>query len=61
MYYFRSSKLVKMSLLHLDFGGHGDHSMKLFGGHKHCYNGQRPLTGRYFKRGVIAKFMILKG
>ena len=29
--------------------GHGDRLARLFGSHKHFYDGQRPLTGRYFK------------
>ena len=44
-------KLVK--LLYLGIGGHGDRLMKLFGCHKPCYDGQRPLTGRYFKRCLV--------
>ena len=36
-------------LLHLDIGGHGDSSGKLFGGHKDFYNGQWMLTCCYFK------------
>ena len=38
-----------MLLLHLGTGSHGDSSMKLFGSHKLCYDGQWPLTGHYFK------------
>ena len=29
-----------MLLLHLGIGGHGDRPVKLFGGHKPCYDGQ---------------------
>ena len=42
-------------LLYLGIGGHGDRLTKLFGGHKPCYDGQWPLTGRYFKRCFIQK------
>ena len=35
-------------MLHLDIGSHGDHSTKLFGGHKHCYDGQWWLISCYF-------------
>ena len=38
-----------MLLLHLAAGDHGDRSTKLLGSHKPCYNGQWPLTSRYFK------------
>ena len=34
-------------------GGHGDRLTKLLGGHKSYYDGQRPLTGCYFKYCVI--------
>ena len=44
---YNSCKIIK--LLHLDIVGHGDRSMKLFGGHKRCWNGQWLLTVRYFK------------
>ena len=37
-------------LLHVDIGGHGDHSMKLFDSPKHCSSGQWLLTCLYFKR-----------
>ena len=36
-------------LLYLGIGSHGDRSVKLFGDHKSCYDGQWPLTGTYFK------------
>ena len=36
-------------MLHLGIDSHGDHSKKLFGGHKPCYDGHRPLTGCSFK------------
>ena len=35
----RSCKEIKKLLLQLDIGGPGDHSAKLFVGHKYCYNG----------------------
>ena len=47
---FRSCKIIEKLLLHLDIGGHGDCSTKLFGSHKLCYYGQLPLTDHYFKR-----------
>ena len=40
-------------LLYLFSGGHGDHLAKLFGGHKRFYDGQWPMTGRYFKGWLI--------
>ena len=46
---FRSCKIIKKLLLHLDIGSHDDHSTKLFVGHKRCNNSQWLLTGRYFK------------
>ena len=36
-------------LLYLFSGGHGDHLAKLFSGPKRFYDGQRPMTGCYFK------------
>ena len=42
-------KLVKV-VVTSRYYGHGDLSAKLYSGHKPCYNGQWPLTGRYFKR-----------
>ena len=39
-------------MLPLGIGGHGDHSMKLFGSHKCCCDNQWPLTGCYFKHCV---------
>ena len=43
-------KIIKKSLLHLDIEGHDDRSTKLSSGLKRCYDGQWPLTSRYFKR-----------
>ena len=40
-------------------GGHGDHSMKLFGDRKHCDDRQWPLTGCYFKRCCIEDFFCI--
>ena len=37
-------------MLYLGISGRGDRLTKLFGGHKPCYDGHRPLTSRYFKR-----------
>ena len=47
-------------LLHLGTGGHGDHSTKLFGGHKPCYDRTWPLADRYFIMQVhyIAHFFV---
>ena len=45
----KSGKIIKKLLLHVDIGGHGDCSAKLFRDHKRCYDGQWPLTGHYFK------------
>ena len=42
-------KLVKV-VVTSRYCGHGDHSMRLFSSYKPCYDGQWPLTGRYFKR-----------
>ena len=47
---FRCCKTIKKSLIYLDIGGHGDRSAKLFGRQERFYDGQSPLTGRYFKR-----------
>ena len=44
-------------LLHLDTAGHGEHSTKLSGGHKHCYDDQWPLTVCYFNSDWILKRM----
>ena len=40
----------------LDIGGHSHHSTKLFRSHKHCYDGQWPLTSRYLKHCVDTAF-----
>ena len=45
----RSCKITKKSLLHLDISNHGYSSMKLFGSHNCCYNGQQLLNSLYFK------------
>ena len=45
---FRCCKIIKKSLLHLDIGGHGDRSMKLFGSQECFYDGQSPFS---FKKG----------
>ena len=43
-------QVIKRSLLHLDIWRSWWPFNEAFGGHKRCYDGQWPLTGRYFKR-----------
>ena len=43
-------KINKNFRLYFGSGGHGDHLTRLFGGQNGFYDGQWPLTGRYFKR-----------
>ena len=47
--FWRIRKGFKINEIYIGSGGHGDHSTRLFSSQKGFYDGQWPLTSRYFK------------